>query len=227
MLIKDYMTRHPIMIEPEKRVVEAQKLMVENNIRHLPVVGDGKRLLGFVTRQRLSIQPERLASLDVWEIARYLSDLNVAKVMVTGNDLHTIHPEATIEEAADLLIRNKISGLPVVEDDVVVGIITETDLLIELQNLLGAIEDGWRVTMRVPDRRGEFSKLTLALAERGWGIMAMGSSRTPRQADKWDVVLKVRNCTRAELEGVLKGVPDQEIVDVRETKLLGAYLRAE
>ena len=54
MLVKDYMTRHPIMIEPNRRVVEVQKLMLENNIRHLPVIGDGKRLIGLVTRQRLA-----------------------------------------------------------------------------------------------------------------------------------------------------------------------------
>ena len=51
MFVKDYMTRHPIMIAPDTRVIEAQKLMGENNIRHLPIVGDGKRILGLVTRE--------------------------------------------------------------------------------------------------------------------------------------------------------------------------------
>src|SRR5574337_695040 len=175
MLVKDYMTRHPIMIEPTMRVAEAQKLMSENNIRHLPVVGTGKRLLGLVTRRRLSIPPEKLGSLDVWEITRYLSNLTAGDVMLKGPDLQTIGADATLEEAADLMIRNKISGLPVVEQPgsaVVVGIITETDLLIELQNLLGAVDAGWRVVMRVPDRDGEFRKLVRAISDKGWGIMA-------------------------------------------------------
>lgn len=218
MLVKDYMTRHPILIEPTLRVAEAQKLMIENNIRHLPVVGDGKKLLGLVTRQRLMIPPEKLGSLDVWEITRYLSDLTASKVMVTGKDLRTIGPEATLEEAADLLIHTKIGGLPVVDaDGAVVGIITETDLLIELQNLLGAQDKGFRVVMRVPDRMGEFRKLVRAVSEHNWGIMAMGSVRSPKQPDKWDLVLKVRYCTQGELLEVLKGIEDQEIVDVRET----------
>ena len=146
MLVKDYMTRHPIMVEPSRRVVEAQRLMVENNIRHLPVVADGKRLLGLVTRQRLAIPPEQLGSMDVWELTRYLHDLTVGKVMISGADLHTIGPDATIEDAADLMIRQqdqrRAGGR---EDDIVVGIITETDLLIELRNLLGAIDPagGW------------------------------------------------------------------------------------
>jgi acetoin utilization protein AcuB len=218
MLVKDYMTRHPIMIGPDMRVTEAQKLMAENKIRHLPVTGDGKRLLGLVTRQRLSIPPERLGSLDVWEITRFLSDLTVNKVMVKGPDLRTITPDATIEEAADLMIRHKVGSLLVVEDrDVVVGIITELDLLVELQDLLGANDTGWRVTMRVPDRDGEFSKLTKAMLDRGWGIMAMGSVRAPKQPEYWDIVLKVRRCTRDELLAALEEIPDQKLVDLRET----------
>ncbi len=220
MLIKDYMTRHPIMIEPTMRVADAQKLMSENQIRHLPVIGSGKRLLGLVTRQRLSIPPEKLGSLDVWEITRYLSNLTASDVMVKGPDLRTIGPDATLEEAADLMIRNKISSLPVIEDGIVVGILTETDLLIELQNLLGAVDSGWRVVMRVPDRDGEFRKLVRAISDKGWGIMAMGSVRTPKQPDRWDIILKVRHCTRDALMTVLEKIEDQQIVDLRETQPL-------
>jgi CBS-domain-containing membrane protein len=57
MLVKDYMTRHPLLAEPTMSIVEAQRYMGENNVRHLPVVGDGKRLLGLVTRQRLLVDP--------------------------------------------------------------------------------------------------------------------------------------------------------------------------
>ncbi len=217
MLVRDYMTRHPILIEPDVRVTEAQRIMAENAVRHLPVVGDGKRLLGLVTRQRLSISPDRLASLDVWEITRYLSNLTVAKVMVSGPDLFVVAPEATLEDAAGLIIRQKISGLPVVEDGIVVGIITETDLLVELRNLLGAIEPGVRVTMRVPDRVGEFRKVLQAITDQGWGIMAVGSVRSPKLSDSWDLVVKVRRCGREPLEAVLGQIPDQEIIDIRET----------
>lgn len=216
MLVKDYMTRHPIMIEPHLRVVEAQQLMTENGIRHLPVVGEGKRLLGLITRQRLQIHPDKLGSLEVWEITRYLTGLTVDKVMIKGKDLRTTSPDVTLEDAADLLIRYKIGGLPVVENGIVVGIITETDLLTELQNLLGANDLGWRVTMRIPDRRGEYSKLTRAISERGWGIMAMGSVRSPKHSDSWDMVLKIRGCTREELIALLENIEDQQIVDIRE-----------
>ncbi len=217
MLVKNYMTRHPIMIEPHKRIFEAQQIMVENGIRHLPVIGDGKRLLGLVTRQRMQIAPEKLGSLEVWEITRYLADLTVEKIMVKGNDLHTIDAEATLEEAADLMIRHDVGGLPVIEDNVVTGVITETDLLVELRDLLGAFEPGWRVTMRVPDQDGEFNKLAAPMAAKGWSIMSMGGVRTPKTPGHWDAVIKVTGCEKDELQSVLEGIEDQQIIDVRET----------
>jgi len=63
MLVRDYMTRHPLLADPEMSAVDAQRYMVEANIRRLPVVGDGKRFLGLVTRQSLLVDPGRLGSL--------------------------------------------------------------------------------------------------------------------------------------------------------------------
>lgn len=217
MLVKDYMTRHPIMIEPSRRVVEVQKLMATNNIRHLPVVGDGKRLIGLVTRQRLAIRPEQVGSLDPWELSQYLTDLTVSKVMISGPDLCTIGPDATLEEAADIMIANKISGVPVIEDGIVVGIITETDLLIELRNLLGAIDPGLRAVVRVPDRNGEFRKLIRVIADNGWGIMALGSVRSPKQPDRWDLIVKVRHASRDALIQAINQIDGHELIDLRET----------
>jgi len=205
------------MIGPEQPVYEAQKIMAENAIRHLPVVGDGKRLLGVMTPQRLDVPPEKLGSLEVWESTRYLSKLTVEQVMIKGNDLHSIDSEATLEEAADIMIRHKVDGLPVIEDGVVAGVITQTDLLIELQELLGAKEAGWRVVMRVTNKRGEGAKISTALNAQGWGIMAWGSVRTRKQPDHWDIIFKVRGCEEDELRSVLEGIKGQELVDIRQT----------
>jgi acetoin utilization protein AcuB len=216
MLVKDYMTRHPLMAEPTMPIVEAQRYMGENNIRHLPVVGDGKRLLGLVTRQRLLVEPGRLGSLDVWEITRYLSDLTVKEVMIKGQDLITISQDATVEEAARLMVEKRVGCLLVVEDGVVIGIITETDLLAHLTNLLGWPFHGVRVTMRVPDRVGEFAKVTSAIASQGWGIYAAGGVPAPKRPGYWDGVFKVRGVPKDDLVAVLEKIADQEIVDVRE-----------
>lgn len=217
MLVKDYMTRHPIMIAPETAAPEAQKIMFENKIRHLPVVGDGKRLLGLLTRDRLSVPPSELSSLDVWEISRLLSNLQVKDVMLKRADLHTIHQDATLEEAAQKMLTHKIGCLLVVENEIVIGVITEIDLLAQLSNLLGGHVEGVRVTIRVPDRIGEFAKVTSAITSQGWGIYASGGLPSPKKPGFWDLVVKVRNVTQEEVIAALTGIEEQEIIDVRIT----------
>lgn len=216
MLVRDYMTRHPLMAEPTMSIVKAQHFMVENSIRHLPVVGDGKRLLGLITRQSLLVDPNRLASLDMWEIARLLSDLTVGDVMIKAKDVITVSADATLEEASRIMVENKIGGLPVLENNIVTGILTETDLLAQLFNLLGGSSHGVRVTIRMPDRIGEFAKVTSALAAKGWGIYASGGVSAPKEPGYWDMVVKVRNVDKDDLVGVLGAIPDQRIVDARE-----------
>ncbi|MBC8509159.1 MAG: CBS domain-containing protein [Anaerolineales bacterium] len=216
MLVKDYMTRHPIMISPDTPASDAQKMMIENNVRHLPVVGDGKRIVGLITRDRLRVPPTDLGSLNVWEISRILSDLKVKDMMVKGKDLFSIGPDMTLEEAAQAMIKNKVGCLPVVEDDVVVGIITEVDMLAELSDLLGGTVEGVRITVRVPDKVGEYAKITSAIAEKGWGIYTSGGVPAPKRPGFWDVILKVRNVSRDDLVAVIKEIDGQEVIDARE-----------
>jgi acetoin utilization protein AcuB len=211
------MTRHPIMIAPETPAPEAQKIMLENKIRHLPVVGDGKRLLGLITRDRLSVPPSELASLDVWEISRLLSNLQVKDVMLKRNELVTIQQEATLEDAAQEMLAHKVGCLPVIQEEIVIGIITEIDLLAELSNLLGGQVEGVRVTIRVPDRIGEFSKVTSAVTVKGWGIYASGALPSPRTPGYWDLVIKVRNAPQEDLVSALQQIEGQQIIDVRTT----------
>ncbi len=65
MFIKDYMTRHPVMIEAKASIVEAQGIMAETHVRHLPVIEAGKRLVGLITQETLRVPPTQLASLNV------------------------------------------------------------------------------------------------------------------------------------------------------------------
>jgi acetoin utilization protein AcuB len=217
MLVKDYMTRHPIMIPPTMPAAEAQKIMVENKLRHLPVIGDGKRPLGLMTRERLRIPPTDLGSLNMWEITRYLSELKVQDIMVTEKDLLTIGPDATVEEAAQSMAKHRYGCLPVVEDNVVVGIITETDLLVQLADLLGGYISGVRVTVRLPGKIGGYAKIISTISGQGWGMYATGSVPAPKREGYWDIVLKVRDVPKEDLLDVLEQLEDCEIIDVRET----------
>jgi acetoin utilization protein AcuB len=217
MLVENFMTRHPVMVPPTTPAAEAQKVMRENKIRHLPVVGDGKRLVGLITREKLGVSPTDLGSLNVWEITRYLSNLAVKDMMLKREDVITVQPDVTLEDAAQLMARHKIGCLVVLEENVVVGIITETDLLVQLNDLLGGDVPGVRVTIRVPDKVGEFTKVTSAVSSQGWGIYASGSVPAPKHPGYWDMVVKVRGVPKDDLVAVLQKIEGQEILDARET----------
>ena len=216
MLVKDCMTRHPVMIAPETLATEAQQIMSENNVRHLPVVGDGKKLLGLITRTRLALKPDVMASLDVWEITRYISHLTVGKVMLPADKVFTVDPQRTVERAARIMSDHKIGCLPVIDDEVVVGIISEVDLLRSYQDMLGLPAEGVRVTVRMPNKEGQFAKITSVVSKQGWGIMGIGSFPTPRHEGFYDVVLKIPKVTKEEVKAILSQVDEQEIVDIRD-----------
>jgi acetoin utilization protein AcuB len=216
MLVKDCMTRHPAMVPPTMSAAEAQKVMMENKARHLPVVGDGKRLEGLITRQHLALKPDTLLSLSVWEIARYLADLKVKDLMLKADNVHTISPDQTVEQAARILADYKIGCLLVIEEGVVVGVLSEVDLLRSYQEMLGLPVGGVRLTMRMPNQKGEFVKLMSVLSEQGWGVMGVGTYPSPRREGYYDAVLKIPEVTLAEVEKVFSQVPGHDIVDIRE-----------
>ncbi len=216
MLVKDYMIKHPPMVEPDVSMIEAQCLMTENNVSHLPVVKDGKRLLGLVTRQSMLLNPGRLASLDVWDITRTLSNLKVTDVMIKARNVVTIDPDTPIEQAASIMVQNEVGCLPVVSEGVVVGLITENNLLNLLTEMMGGRLPGVRVTVRMPMHvKGELAKLTTAIASQGWGIEAMGGAVCPRDPEKWDAVVKIRE-PRDKVVAVLSAIEGQTVIDVRE-----------
>jgi CBS domain-containing protein len=137
-------------------------------------------------------------------------------MMLKGKDVITTAPDVTLEDAAQIMAQKKIGCLVVLEQGVVVGIITETDMLVELNQMLGGDVSGVRVTIRVPDRIGEFAKVFGAISSRSWGIYASGSVPTPKHPGYWDVVVKVRGVPKDDLVAVLEKIEDHEIVDARE-----------
>jgi acetoin utilization protein AcuB len=127
LLVKDWMTQEVISINPNTTLPEAHRLMLDNQIRRLPVIREG-RLVGIVTRGDIrGAQPSVATSLSIWELNYLISNLKIEKIM-TRSPI-TISQDATIGEAARTMLDKKISGLPVLDSrGKVVGIITESDI---------------------------------------------------------------------------------------------------
>jgi CBS domain-containing protein len=120
------MTGDVVTVAPDMRLTEAHRLMTDSQIRRLPVIKN-ERLVGIVTRGDIrEAEPSSATSLTIWEMNYLISKLRVKDVM-TRNPV-TVPLEATIVDAARLMLEEKISGLPVVDDNKVVGIITESDI---------------------------------------------------------------------------------------------------
>ncbi len=216
MIVKEYMTKHPIMIRPTMSIVEAQGIMSEARVRHLPVVEAGKRLLGLITQETLRVPPTKLTSLNVWEITRYLSNLTVKDVMVDRKDVVTINPNITIEEAARVMVTHKIGCLPVLDEDIVVGIITDTDMMRHLIEMLDAPQTSVRVTMRMSLAKGELARLVTTISDQGWGIWALSGVLSPKDPNKWDAVFKIVDVSKEEVLAVLSQLEGQQVIDIRE-----------
>ena len=127
-LVNVWMTKNVLTVTPSTTLPEAHQIMMSNNIRRLPVVEKNGHLVGIVTLGDVrGAQPSEATSLSIWEMNYLLAKLKLKEIM-TPNPV-TIEPEATIGEAARLMLENKVSGLPVVDDDnKVIGIITESDI---------------------------------------------------------------------------------------------------
>ena len=215
MLIKDRMTKHPLTISEDESIAETHRYMQEQNVRHLPVVSKAGDMLGLVAESDLlKAQPSTATSLSMWEIHYLLDRVKVKDVMV--REVITTTEDCPIEDAAQRMLEHKISCLPVVRGDKLVGIITEVDLFGVFLELFAARRKGLRLTMEVPDRAGELAKVTTAIASQGGYICASGAflSEDPTRAG---MVLKVRNVDRKKLLDALSRIEDLAIVDVRET----------
>lgn len=159
MLVKHWMSTNVITIDEDDSMQHAINLMKENVIRMLPVLRKG-RLIGIVSDTDLKRASASDATLlDVHEMLYLISKIKVHDIM-TKNPL-TVSEDYTVEETAEVLLKNKISGVPVVnKSGALVGIITRDDLFKVLINLSGLGKKGVQFAFLVEDQPGSIKNLT-------------------------------------------------------------------
>ena len=213
MLVSERMSRNPYTIQADTPVEEALERMHQVHVRRFPVLDKSGKLVGIVCeKDLLYASPSPATSLSIYEMHYLLSKLTVGEVMI--KNVITVSEDTPVEEAARIMTDHKIGSLPVVRDGQLVGIITETDLFRLFLELLGARKKGVRLTMLVPDVKGELAKITTAIAQRGGNIIALGTFLGEDPTNVL-VAVKVNDVPKDTLVAMLKPLV-VNILDARE-----------
>lgn len=220
MLVRERMSTKPVTIRSDAPITEALRVMRQSQVRRLPVVDDAGQVVGIVSeKDLLYASPSPATSLSIYEMHTMLTQLPVTELMT--KDIITVTPDTPLEEAARIMADNKIGGLPVMEQGelvggpTLVGIITETDIFKVFLELLGARQKGLRLTLEIPERKGEMARITTEIARLGGNILALGTflGDDPTTAV---VTVKVENVPIDMLQAAMQDL-DLYVLDVRET----------
>jgi len=158
MLVSNWMSKNVITVDVDDSMHDAMKRMKEKDIRMLPVLKKGK-LVGVVTDRDLKrASASDATTLDVHELLYLVSKIKVRDIM-TKNPI-TVPQNFTVEETAEVLLKHKISGVPVVDQNgQLVGTITQTDLFRVLISLTGVGKGGIQFAFQLEDRPGSIKEV--------------------------------------------------------------------
>ncbi len=169
MFVRNYMTKPVVTIQSSATISDALSLMNDSGVHRIPVLKETK-LIGLITDGNIQkASPTKATSLSMYEINYLLSKTTVADYMT--KQVITIHSDALLEEAVRLMRTNRISCLPVMEQDALVGIITEDDIFDAFISLLGFMDTGTRIAIAVKeDKVGILADITAIMKDYGASI---------------------------------------------------------
>jgi acetoin utilization protein AcuB len=144
MLVRDVMQTKLITASPQTTLPDALKLVAQRRVRHLPIVDSDGDLVGIVSDRDLKqAMASPATSLEAHELLFLLNRLQLDQIMT--RTVVTIGPTSPVEDAARLMVQDKIGALPVLDEGKLVGIVTETDVLGLFVDALGAGEPSSRL----------------------------------------------------------------------------------
>lgn len=137
--VRDLMTSDVFTLKTTDTLDLARSVMQLARIRHIPIVDESDMFVGIVThRDILSATVSRLADIDQSTQSELYANIPILEIM--RRDVRSVAPDTKLREAAEILYRHKYGCLPVLEDGLLVGIITEADFLHLAIKLMDALE---------------------------------------------------------------------------------------
>jgi acetoin utilization protein AcuB len=201
------MTRKPVTLRPDSDPLAGVAICKSGKLRHLPVVGAEGCVLGVVSRVDLELFLSKSESPGVMKRQHRVDQVEI-------RDVPLLRPDYPLEAAASLMVEHKTSCLPVVEDDQLVGIVTETDLFRALLEVFSGQRKGIRLTALAPNLKGTLGVISTAIAEVRGDILSLNVFEGTAP-DNRGLTIKVADVSREELVEAVEPMV-LEILDVRE-----------
>ncbi len=171
MLVQDIMQTQVITATIKTTLPEILRLLERRGFRHVPVVDDGA-LVGIIAdRDVKGAMISAATSTEGRERDRLLERLTAGEIMT--RTVTTVAPMFAVEEAARLMVTQKISALPVTEGGRLVGIVTETDVLRLFVRAMGALEPSSRIDVLLGDQPGALPDVIQTVERSGAAISSV------------------------------------------------------
>ena len=216
MFVANRMTKNPTVVTPDTGIDTAARLMKKGRFRRLPVVEDGK-LVGFLNdKDIMRVSPSPATTLSRYEVTTLLSKLKVADIM--QKNVISVSEDATIEEAALLMYKEKIGGLPVVSSvGSVVGVITETDIFKTFVDVMALDQGRTRLTLDVEDKVGVVADIAGIFAASGYSIDSLVTCRQP--TGRYEIIVRTDITDDAKIDALAKALGDKGYNVVHTAKI--------
>ncbi len=209
MQVHECMTVNPIIISPKTTYAQASRLLRVKKLHALPVVDKEGQLVGIVTeKDLLDISP--VAVLGVHTISAHLSAITVEEAMTRR--VITVQEDCPLEDAARILIDNKIGNLPVMRGNQLIGVITESDIFRAMTDAFGGRSEGLRITIRLLEDKGELGAVTDGIVQLGGKLISL-STYWGGDPFKRRITLKVQGVNREELLMLLEWTIGVQVID--------------
>ena len=201
MLVKDWMSKKVITVDVNDSMQHAINLLMENDISMMPVLEEGK-LVGVVTDRDLKrASPSDAVMLDIQRILYLLSKLEVGAIM--SRFPVTLSIDHTVEEAAEIMVKNKISGAPVVDESGEIrGIITKHDMFKAMMALSGLAHKGVQFGFLLEDRPGSIKEITDVIRGYNARLVSVLSSYEQAPEGYRNVYIRAFNIDRENMQSM-------------------------
>lgn len=124
MEVKDIMSKDIVIADLNDTIMEVAKLMAHHNIGCIPVTEDGSKVLGVITDRDI-----------ILSLAKYeLDPSNTSASSIMSNKVYSVKPDADLKDALDVMKKQRVRRLPVIENDMLLGMISLGDVAVHGSN---------------------------------------------------------------------------------------------